>query len=246
MKNIKKQSLAEFEKYLLQSVKERPKTPFSTEEVLQILKNFNPPDDLEKLRDESIVQVMKSETEKRMQLEQKLKNYSLIHSLGELIKGYCDFKNISPIRFAQAIGLSKQELENYEKDRVAPESLRKEILLKLMLFIGIPIDEMLKIVKKTVNLFQIKQETSMTPSYTRLDKRQEDSQKMRVKDGAMKELLLKLKDEEETVMDKFEQLKDELVTEYEKIQLEYETFEQCYTIRTRWRNDKINRIVQQL
>ena len=246
MKKIKKQTLAEFEKYLLQSVNERPKTPFSTEEVLQILKNFDPPDDLEDLRDANIVQVMKSEAEKRRQLEQKLKNYSLIHSLGELVKSYCDFNNISPIKFALAVGLSNQELENYEKDRVAPDSLRTDILLKLMQFIGIPIDEMIKILKKTINLVQIKQETSITPSYTRIDKRGEDSQKMRVKDSAMKELLLTLKDEEETEMDKFEQLKDELTSEYEKNHLEYETFEQCYTIRTRKRNDKINKIMQQL
>ena len=55
----------DFEKYLLQSVKERNKTPFSTKEVLKILKNYNPPDDLDELSDETIVQVMKEEYKKR-------------------------------------------------------------------------------------------------------------------------------------------------------------------------------------
>jgi len=58
--------LKDFEKYLLRSVRERKKTPFSTEEVIKILKSYNPPDDLEELRDNKIVQVMREEFEKRV------------------------------------------------------------------------------------------------------------------------------------------------------------------------------------
>ena len=61
MKKNKNQDLNAFEKYLLQSEKERSKIPFSTEEVLQILKSYNPPVNLEYLRDGKIVQIMKEE-----------------------------------------------------------------------------------------------------------------------------------------------------------------------------------------
>ena len=57
--------LEELEKYLLQSVRERKRVPFSTKEVIQILKNYNPPEDLNELRDESIIQIMKEQFEKR-------------------------------------------------------------------------------------------------------------------------------------------------------------------------------------
>lgn len=63
----KNQNLSDFESYLLQSVKKRKRIPFSTEEVIKILKNYNPPDDLNELRDESIIQIMKEEFEKRIQ-----------------------------------------------------------------------------------------------------------------------------------------------------------------------------------
>ena len=60
MKN-ENQNLSAFKKYLLRSIKERNRTPFSTEEVIQILKNYSPLDDLRELRDESICQMMKEE-----------------------------------------------------------------------------------------------------------------------------------------------------------------------------------------
>ncbi len=246
MKKNNNQNLDDFEKYLLQSVKERPKIPFSTEEVLQILESYNPPDGLEELRDGTVVQVMKEEYSTRAHQEQKLKNLSLIHSLGELIQTYYAHKNISPIRLAQVVGLSKEDFENYKKDEIAPELFKKQSLLNLMLLIGIPINEMIQILEKTAKLFRIKQDTRIVPSYARMNKGLEDSSKMLVRDSAMKELLLTLKDEEETENDEFEKLKDELVTEYEKIQSESENFGRCYTIRTRQQSDKINKILEQL
>ena len=51
--------LEEPEKYLLQSARERKRVPFSTKEVIQILKNYSPPEDLNELRDEFIMQIMK-------------------------------------------------------------------------------------------------------------------------------------------------------------------------------------------
>lgn len=246
MKKNNNQKLDDFENYLLQLVKERPKTPFSTKEVLQILQSYNPPDDLEGLRDERIIQLMKNEYEKRAQQEIKLKNFSLIHSLGELIRTYCDFQNISPLKLSQLIGISKEEFEKCEKDKVSPAALKKGVLSNVMLLIGVPINDMIQILRKSINLFQIKQNTNISLSYARMKKDIDESQKMQVRNGAMTELLLTLKDEEEAESDEFENLKNELVEEYEKIQTEYDIIRQCYTIKTKPRSDKINNILQQL
>ncbi len=241
MKNDK--NIDAFEKYLRQSVKEHKKTNLSTEEVLNILKSYSPPDDLEILKDEKINQIMKDEYEKRTQLENKFNNFSLIHSLGELIQSYCDFKRISSNKLAKVLGLSDEEIDNYLKDRISPDNLKKDLLLNLMLVIGIPINDMVQIIDKTLKLFQIKRKTNLAANYVRMEKGIEESKKMRVKDSAMKELLLSLKDEEGTITDEFEELKNGLRKDFERIQ-EYKNIQQCYTIKTPTRKGKINQVLQ--
>jgi hypothetical protein len=246
MKDITKLTLKEFEDYLRQAVKENPKTPFSTEEVIQILKSYNPPEDLEAFEDDTIVQVMKAEYQKRFQLEKKLNFFSRIHSLGELVQIYCDYHSISDTVLARFLGLSSEEFKDYQKDRIAPGSFKKEFLLNLAALVGISMNQMIQLLDKTFRLFQIKQSTSMAPSYTRMKKRQEDTSKMLVRDGAMKELLLRLTDEEVSEADEFDELKNELIDEYKKNKSDYENIGRCYTIRTKQQYNKVNEILQQL
>lgn len=47
---------------------------------MQILESYNPPENLEVLEDDTIVQVMKEQYQKRIQLKDKLNNFSRIQS----------------------------------------------------------------------------------------------------------------------------------------------------------------------
>ncbi|MDZ7288952.1 MAG: hypothetical protein ONB44_01080 [candidate division KSB1 bacterium] len=241
--------LAAFEEYLFSFMNDAtPSTPLTNEEVVAILQNYGPPEEVSSEEKEQIVKLMKEAHGRRMEIARKMQNPGLIHSLGEFLKLFCEWRHIPAAWLARLLNLTEEQFEVHRKDRLSPVELGKDRILNLAALAGIKIQDMVAIIDKTIKLLQLKPTTNFAAAYTRVYKEATESELLKVRDDAMKELLLKLDEPNETVQPEksWESLRHELLQEGAKeISLLAET-NQCLTIRDKSRRKFITSVLQQI
>lgn len=211
MKKSHNKKLSDFEEFLNRIVSEGAETtPFSGEEVIKILNNFGPPEEVDEAEKEKLTALMKKTHERRVALERKLNNPSLIQSLGGLLKCACSFYKISVDGFARLLDLTPAEFNDCLYDRKSPQAWGEHRILIIAAFMNISINHLIEILDKTVKLMKIRGNTNLAASQARADKGLDDSTREDVIQDAMKELLLATedldeKDEETSAWDEFKQ-----------------------------------------
>ena len=196
MKNNNPKDLSSFEANLFKQLKEASdKTPFSSERELEHF--FGPSESIDDLLSEKLLSAMEETHKRRIELEWKLEDYSRIRSFGELIRVYCEYNHIPLNNLANCLALSIEEFKEYIKDQRPPNTLGIQNILTIIAFVGISIQEMLKILDRTMRLLKIKNETSISFSHARFNKDIGETTRHDMINDAMKELLLATDKKEE-------------------------------------------------
>lgn len=193
MMKEKDKDLAAFEEYLFSFMNDAtPSIPLTNDEVVAILQNYGPPEKVAPEEKEQIVKLMKETHSRRMEIARKMQNPSLIHSLGELFQLFCDWKHTPSAWLARLLNLTEEQFEAHRKDRVSPVTLGKNRILNFAALAGMNIQDMAVIIEKTIKLLNLKPTTNFAAGHTRAYKKEaSESELLRVRDDATKELLLK-------------------------------------------------------
>jgi len=149
--------LAAFEEYLFSFMNDATEsTPLTNDEVVAILQNYGPPEEVSREEKEHIVKLMKETNMRRMELARKMRNPHLLRSLGELLQLFCEWKHFPSARLARLLNLTEKQLEALHQDRVSPVELGKERILKFAALAGTSIQDLVAILDKTVALLKPK------------------------------------------------------------------------------------------
>jgi len=139
-----------FEEHLLHLAKTSPKTPFTSEEVTQILARYGEPPDWAKQTDEKLMtRLSEVKTQRLAKAEVNFRNPSQMRSLGELLESTLIFKNMFISQLTQAVDMTSEEIENYIENRPQTRSLSEDQLKKLAALTGIAIEEIRRMVGET-------------------------------------------------------------------------------------------------
>jgi hypothetical protein len=149
--------LVAFEEYLFSFMNDATKsTPLTNDEVVAILQNYGPPEEVSQEEKEHLVKLMKETNMQRIELARKMRNPHLIRSLGELLQLFCEWKNFSQGRLARLLNLTEEQFKALQQDRVSPTELGKERILKFAALAGTSIQDLVAILDKTVALLKLK------------------------------------------------------------------------------------------
>jgi hypothetical protein len=155
--NEQEKDLVAFEEYLFSFMNDATKsTPLTNDEVIAILQNYGPPEEVSQEEKEHLVKLMKETHLRRMELTRKMRNPHLIRSLGELLQLFCEWKNFSQGRLARLLNLTEEQFRALQQDRVSPTELGKERILKFAALAGTSIQDLVVILDKTVALLKLK------------------------------------------------------------------------------------------
>jgi len=154
--NVDKE-VADFEAYLFSFMNDATASmPLTNDEVVAILQNYGPPEEVSQEEKEHLVKLMKETNMRRIELARKLQNPHLIRSLGELLQLFCEWKHFPSARLARLLNLTEKQLEALHQDRVSPIELGKERILKFAALAGTSIQDLVAILDKTVKLLKPK------------------------------------------------------------------------------------------
>jgi hypothetical protein len=157
MNHYEDKDVADFEAYLFSFMNDATKsTPLTNEEVVAILQNYGPPEEVSPEEKEHLVKLMKETNMRRIELARKMRNPQLILSLGELLHIFCEWKNLSQGRLARLLNLTEEQFKALQQDRVSPTELGKERILKFAALAGTSIQDLVAILDKTVALLKPK------------------------------------------------------------------------------------------
>jgi hypothetical protein len=157
MNQYENKDLADFETYLFSFMNDATEsTPLTNDEVIAILQNYGPPEEVAQEEKEHLVKLMKETNLRRMELTRKMRNPHLIRSLGELLQLFCEWKNFSQGRLARLLNLTEEQFRALQQDRVSPTELGKERILKFAALAGTTIQDLVAILDKTVALLKLK------------------------------------------------------------------------------------------
>jgi len=241
--------LAAFEKYLFSFMSEAtPSTPLTNEEVVAILQNDDSPEEPTAEEKEQIIKIMKQTHERRKYVKRKMQNFNLIHSVGELFQLFCEWQNLSSTWLARLLNLTEEQFEAYQKDKVSPIELGKERILNFAALAGVSIQEMIKLLEKTVKLLALKPTVNLAAGHTRVYKEGNDSEIFVIRESAVKELLLALEapKEEASSQENWEALRRELLKAEADEHSVLGASNQCLTILDKSRRRYANIVLQQI
>jgi hypothetical protein len=157
MNQYEDKELADFETYLFSFMNDATEsTPLTNDEVIAILQNYGPPEEVAQEEKEHLVKLMKETNLRRMELTRKMRNPHLVRSLGELLQLFCEWKNFSQGRLARLLNLTEEQFRALQQDRVSPTELGKERILKFAALAGTSIQDLVAILDKTVALLKLK------------------------------------------------------------------------------------------
>jgi hypothetical protein len=157
MNHYEDKDLADFETYLFSFMSDATEsTPLTNDEVVAILQNYGPPEEVSQEEKEHLVTLMKKTHSRRMEIARKMKNPHLIRSLGELLQVFYEWKNFSQGRLARLLNLTEEQFKAVQQDRVSPTELGKERILKFAALTGASIQDLVAILDKTVVLLKPK------------------------------------------------------------------------------------------
>ncbi len=149
--------LVAFEEYLFSFMNDATKsTPLTNDEVVAILQNYGPPEEVSQEEKEHLVKLMKETDIRRNELARKMRNPHLIRSLGELLQLFCEWKNFSQGRLVRLLNLTEEQFRALQQDRVSPTELGKERIIKFAALAGTSIQDLVAILDKTVALLKLK------------------------------------------------------------------------------------------
>jgi hypothetical protein len=150
-------AVADFEAYLFSFMNDAtPSSPLTNAEVIALLQNYGPPEEVAPEEKEHIVKLMQEANTRRIELARKMRNPHLIRSLGEHLQLFCEWKNFSQGRLARLLNLTEEQFKALQQDRVYPTELGKERILKFAALAGASIQDLVAILDKTVALLKLK------------------------------------------------------------------------------------------
>jgi hypothetical protein len=157
MNQYEDKDVADFEAYLFSFMNDAtPSTPLTNSEVVAILQNYGPPEEVAQEEKEHVVKLMKETHARQTALARKMRNPHLIRSLGELLQLFSEWKHLPSGRLARLLNLTEEQLEALHQDRVSPVEIGKEGILKFATLAGITIQEFVAILDRTVDLLKLK------------------------------------------------------------------------------------------
>jgi hypothetical protein len=229
MMTTQDKELAAFKEYLFSFMNEAtPSTPLSGDEVMTILNNYGPPEEVSAEEREQAVQRMKEAHARRMEVANKMQNPDQIQSLGELLQLFCEWKHVPPAWLARLLNMSAEHFEAHCQERVSTDDLGKEQILNFAILAGIGIHEMVAIVERTRKRQQAKPWAA-----GRIKIYQEPTPPaLKVMENGAKELQLKLGKNEETNQQKtgWKALREAILQEAEREASLLNQPNQCFTI----------------
>ena len=150
-------AVADFETYLFSFMNDAtPSSPLTNDEVIALLQNYGPPEEVAPEEKEHLVKLMKEANTRRIELARKMQNPHLIRSLGELLQLVCEWKHFPSARLARWLNLTEEQFRALQNDRVSPTELGKERILKFAAFAGFVMQDLVGILDKTVKLLRSK------------------------------------------------------------------------------------------
>jgi hypothetical protein len=190
MNQYENKDLADFETYLFSFMNDATEsTPLTNDEVIAILQNYGPPEEVAQEEKEHLVKLMKETNLRRMELTRKMRNPHLIRSLGELLQLFCEWKNFSQGRLARLLNLTEEQFRALQQDRVSPTELGKERILKFAALAGTTIQDLVAILDKTVALLKLKPIAKFVDGQVRVYYREAiELEPMKVMENVAKEL----------------------------------------------------------
>lgn len=245
----KDKDLAAFEEYLFSFMNDATEsTALTNDEVIAILQNDGPPEKISPEEREQAVKLMKEAHERRMEVARKMQNSNLIHSLGELFQLFCEWKHTPSAWLARLLNLTEEQFEAHRKDRVSPVALGKDRILNFAALVGINIQDMVVIIEKTIKLLNLKPTTDFTAGHTRVYKEASESGRLKVREDAMKELLLKLDEPKPTIHQEehWEDFRRVLLQAGAEDDALFGTASHCLTIRDKLRGKFTASVLQQI
>ncbi|GEM_PF-4760876 len=157
MNQYEDKGLADFETYLFSFMNDATEsTPLTNDEVIAILQNYGPPEEVSQEEKEHLVKLMKETNLRRMELARKMQNLHLIRSLGELLQLFCEWKNFSQGRLVRLLNLTEEQFRALQQDRVSPTELGKERIFKFAALVNTSIQDLVAILDQTVKLLKLK------------------------------------------------------------------------------------------
>jgi hypothetical protein len=157
MNKYEDKDMADFEAYLFSFMNDATKsTPLTNDEVVAILQNYGPPEEVSQEETEHVVKLMKETNLRRVALARKMENPHLLRSLGELLQLFCEWKHFSQGRLARLLNLTEEQFRALQEDRVSPTELGKERILKFAALADTSIKDLVAILDKTVALLKLK------------------------------------------------------------------------------------------
>lgn len=249
MKKLQKEKFIDFERFLVSNVKREAEiVPLTDEELLEILKNFGPSEEIDFEQEEELISLMMKTHEKRITQKKKLDNPNLIRSLGELLNYFCEFYKISINKFAWSLGLTEKEFNNWFYDRRSPDSLGISRILTISAFINLSIVDMIGILDRTRKLIKIHDNTNFLAGSARAEKDLKESTREEVTLDAMKELLLMLEEsqEDEQQASDWDKFKEALLEQAKEELSPFGQIDECYTLRQGLSKTLLNELIRQL
>jgi hypothetical protein len=231
--NEQDKDLATFEEYLFSFMNEAtPSTPLTGDEVVAILNNYGPPEEVSAEERERAVQHMKEAHARRIEVASKMQNPEQIQSLGELLQLFCEWKHISPAWLARLLNMSAGHFEAHRQDSVSPEEFGKEQVLNFAALAGIGIPALLAILERTIKRLQLKAATNWTGGQTRIYQEAIAPQGLKIMESAVTGRSPKSGETEEKAQPKagWEVLREEILQEAVRETLLLNQPHQCLTI----------------
>jgi hypothetical protein len=209
-----------------------PSTPLTGDEVVAILTNYGPPEEVSAEEGEGAVQRMKEAHARRMEVASKMQNPEQIQSLGELLQLFCEWKHIAPAWLARLLNMSAGHFEAHRQDSVAPEEFGKEQILNFAALAGIGIPTLLAILERTIKRLQLKAATNWTGGQTRIYQEAIAPQGLKIMESAVTERPPKSGEAEEKAQPKagWEAWREAVLQEAERETLLLNQPHQCLTI----------------
>jgi len=209
--------VADFEAYLFSFMNDATKSaPLTNDEVVAILQNYGPPEEVSQEEKEHLVKLMKETNMRRIELARKMRNPHLIRSLGELLQLFCEWKHFPAARLARLLNLTEKQLEALHQDRVSPVELGKERILKFAALAGTSIQDLVAILDKTVALLKPKPTAKFVDGRVRVYYREAMAPELlKVMEDVPKELKFVLDEPQDAVQQEknWEVLRHELLQE---------------------------------
>ncbi|MCI0691861.1 hypothetical protein L0337_07615 [candidate division KSB1 bacterium] len=247
--NAQDKNLTAFEEYLFSFMNEAtPSTPLTGDEVVAILNNYGPPEEVSAEESEQAVQRMKKAHARRMEVANKMQNPDQINSLGELLQIFCEWKHISPAWLARLLNMSAGHFEAHRQDSVSPEEFGKEQILNFAALAGIGIPTLVIIIERTIKRLQLKSATNWAGGRTRIYQEAISPQNLKIKESAAAERLPQSGEAEETAQPKagWEALREAILQEAEREALLLSQPHQCLTIHNKSQRQFAQYLLEQI